>query len=92
MTNYHHVGFQLRLYKHRKYSPVLIYPSKKETWSKYTYRLYSNSLPASLNLQYDHGDYRQRVEQNQQYFQKLFGNNGAGDLECLYQNKNLTGF
>ena len=46
---------------------------------------YSNSLPASFNLSYDHGDYRERVDQNKDFFEKLH-------LKSMYKNSALTGF
>ena len=47
-------------------------------------RLLSNSLPASFNLSYDHGDYRERVDHNKDFFEKM-------QLKKLYQDKSLTG-
>ena len=45
---------------------------------------FSNSLPASFNLSYDHGDYRERVDHNKDFFEKM-------QLKQLYQDKSLTG-
>ena len=38
--NYEHVGFQVRLYKDENKSPILRYPSKKETGFEYWDRIW----------------------------------------------------
>ena len=45
----------------------------------------SNSLLASFNVGYDHGDYRERVFQNEKFFTNL-------NLNELYKDSTLTGF
>ena len=45
----------------------------------------SNSLFASFNVGYDHGDYRERVFQNEKFFTNL-------NLNDLYKDSTLTGF
>jgi hypothetical protein len=47
--------------------------------------VYRNSLPASFNVGYDHGDYRERVDKDQAFLEKL-------DLNALYKQTELTGF
>lgn len=39
----------------------------------------------SLNFKYDHGEYRERVWKDKEFFEKL-------DLDSLYKDKDLTGF
>jgi len=44
-----------------------------------------NSAMRSLNFKYDHGEYRERVWKDKEFFEKL-------DLDSLYKDKDLTGF
>ena len=46
---------------------------------------FRNSIPANFNISYDHGDYRERVDKDQKYLEKM-------DLNALYDDKELTGF
>jgi hypothetical protein len=88
MLNYKHAGFQLRLYKNTSTEttePEITYPKLHNSyWSKLS-GAWGNSLPASLNTGYDHGDYRERVEENQESLMHQ-------DLNALYNNVDLTGF
>jgi hypothetical protein len=44
-----------------------------------------NSLLRSLNVADDHGDYRERVESDKEFLEKL-------DLNAMYKDTSLTGF
>ena len=46
---------------------------------------FRNSIPANFNISYDHGDYRERVDKDKKYLEKM-------DLNALYDDKELTGF
>lgn len=83
--NYFHAGYQIRLYKEAAYEPEVMYPKIVDTLSNRWSRTWSNSLFASFNVSYDHGDYRERVEQNKAFLEKM-------DLNLLYADSSLTGF
>lgn len=85
MTNYHHIGFQLRLFSEVGREPRFTYPSADETYRQYVGRLWENSLGKSFNLTFDHGDYRQRVDKDKLFLIKY-------DLNKLYDDDELTGF
>lgn len=85
MTNFYHAGFQIRLYGNPRYEPELTYPKLKDSFWAGLSRAWGNSLPNSLNLSYDHGDYRERIEKNQAYLK-------SKDLNALYNNVGLTGY
>jgi len=86
MYNYYHAGFQVRLYRDAtQYKPEVTFPKVADsTWNRWK-RTWGNSLPASLNMGYDHGDYRERIESNRAALE-------AVDLNSLYKNVELTGF
>jgi len=93
MYNYYHAGFQVRLYKPEDATaaaaallpPEITYPKVVDSpWNKWG-RTWGNSLFASLNLAYDHGDYRERIEANRSALE-------AVSLNDLYENPELTGF
>jgi hypothetical protein len=44
-----------------------------------------NSVLRSFNVGYDHGDYRERVESDKEFLEKL-------DLNAMYKDTSLTGF
>ena len=52
---------------------------------KFLYQFFRNSAMRSLNFKYDHGEYRERVWKDKEFFEKL-------DLDSLYKDKDLTGF
>lgn len=85
MTNYHHIGMQVRLYKEVGREPLFTYPSEDESYRQYVGRLWQNSLITSFNLGYDHGDYRERVDKDQLSLVKY-------DLNDLYEDTKMTGF
>lgn len=85
MTNYHHIGIQLRLFKDIGKEPRFTYPSAEETYRKYVGRLWENSVGKSFNLRYDHGDYRERVDKDKLFLIKY-------DMNSLYDDNELTGF
>jgi len=85
LTNYHHIGIQLRLYKEIGKEPLFSYPSAEESYRKFVGRLWQNSLLTSLNLGYDHGDYRERVDKDKLFLIKH-------DLNGLYDDNAFTGF
>lgn len=86
MFNYYHAGFQVRLYKDaNQHQPEITFPKVADsTWNKWK-RTWSNSLPASLNMGYDHSDYRERIEANRAALEAI-------DLNSLYETAALTGF
>jgi hypothetical protein len=45
----------------------------------------SNSIPASFNLSYDHGEYRQRIEKDKEVLETM-------DLNAMYKDPTLTDF
>ena len=85
VTNYHHIGIQLRLFSEVGREPRFTYPRPDETYRKYVGRLWENSLGKSFNLKYDHSDYRQRVDKDKLFLIKY-------DLNKLYEDDELTGF
>jgi len=84
IVNYKHVGIQARLYSDDK-APELSYPKTEDTYKNFFYRIWMNSAMRSLNFKYDHGEYRERVWKDKEFFEKL-------DLDSLYKDKDLTGF
>lgn len=82
---YSHAGFQIRLYKDGAYEPEVTYPKLQDTLYNRWSRTWGNSLFASFNVSYDHCEYRERVEQNKAFLEKM-------DLNELYANSNMTGF
>eukprot|EP00978_Attheya_sp_CCMP212_P046759 scaffold410065_cov50-Attheya_sp.AAC.2 len=90
-SGYAHVGFQLTLDKDKWFSkankPKLHYPNLKLNWVEWAKIGWRNSLLASLNLSYDHGDYSQRLDlpNAREYLEKL-------DFISLYQDAETTGF
>ena len=85
--NYYHAGFQIRLSKDSaaKEEPEVTYPKLVDSYSNRWARTWGNSVFASFNLSYDHGDYRERVEQNKEALEKM-------ELNTLYGDEALTGF
>jgi hypothetical protein len=47
--------------------------------------VYRNSLAANLNLKYDHGNYREHIEKDKAFLEKL-------NLNAMYKDTTLTGF
>lgn len=85
MVNFHHAGFQIRLYSNPSSQPEVTYPKLEDDfWNKFG-RAWGNSFLTSLNFGYDHGEYRERVEKNQAFLETL-------DLNGLYNDADLTGF
>jgi hypothetical protein len=88
--NYAHVGFQIKLFKARycatkAANPIVHYPNLKASewdWLKISWR---NSIVNSINLTYDHGDYRERVTEAKEYLETLC-------LNDMYADKFLVGF
>jgi hypothetical protein len=85
MWNYYHAGFQVRLYEDSSYPAEITFPKINDSISNQWSRTWSNSLFTSTNLTYDHGSYRERVEQNKAFLEDE-------NLNQLYQNTALTGF
>jgi hypothetical protein len=99
--NFYHAGFQLRLYEGSGEPndssssamppppppppPEMTYPRLQDTMANKWRRTWNNSLFASLNFAYDHGDYREEVEKNKVALQKM-------DLNLLYADPDITGF
>lgn len=89
--NFYHVGFQVKLYdKPDEDSPVpepeITYPKIVDSYWNKLARAYSNSFVASLNLEYDHGSYRERVLMTEEYLSKY-------NLNEMYGNReSVTGF
>ena len=85
MFYYSHAGFQIRLYKNALDEPEVTYPKIKDTIYNRWSRTWSNSLITSFNVSYDHGEYRERVEQNKAFLENM-------NLNELYANSSMTGF
>ena len=83
--NFYHAGFQVRLYKDPIYEPEVTYPKLVDSWYNRWSRTWNNSLFASFNLEYDHGEYRERVDRYKEALEKL-------DMNKLYKDSELTGF
>jgi len=87
MAPYVHVGFQVTLYKDGIKAPDLHYPNLKLDWMEWAKISWKNSLIASLNLGYDHGDYRERLDLPvAKHFLEKF------NLIPLYQDEEMVGF
>jgi len=84
---YKHVGFQVTLYKNPKYKPVVHYPSKSLTYASKLKIKMRNSLFASLNFSYDHGDqeYVRRIEEGKSVLEGL-------NVNVLYNVPTIVGF
>ena len=82
---YYHAGFQIRLYEDTAVPPEVTYPKLNDSIASKWSRTWNNSLFASFNFSYDHGDYREQVEVNQTALQKL-------DLNLLYSDPEITGY
>lgn len=85
MFYYKHVGFQVRLYKGGDYPTLITYPKVNDSWYNRYSRIYENSLLASVNVHYDHSEYRERIGENDAALAKE-------RLDDLYNNSELTGF
>lgn len=85
MWNYYHAGFQVRLFENSSYPAEITFPKINDIITNQWTRTWNNSLFTSTNLKYDHGSYRERVEQNKTYLEDE-------NLNQLYRNKALTGF
>jgi predicted lipase len=85
MWRFYHAGFQVRLYENSSYPTDISFPKINDSMSNQWKRTWSNSMFASIDLTYDHGEYRERVEQNKTFLENE-------NLNQLYQNKALTGF
>jgi hypothetical protein len=86
---YSHAGFQMTVEKNGCYSkaskPTLHYPNLKMSrvdWAKIAWK---NSLPASLNLGYDHVDYSERLDlpRAREYLESLHFNSLYEDAERI---------
>jgi hypothetical protein len=85
MINYYHAGLQVRLHASSSTQPEVTYPKLVDsTWNRWS-RTWRNSLITSFNLSYDHGEYRERVEENRAFLESL-------DVNKLYNDPSLTGF
>jgi hypothetical protein len=80
VVNYKHVGFQARLYRDQGIPPAISYPNG---WN--LERMIENSFLRNFNLAYDHGDYRERVDEDKEFLEKL-------DWDKLYKDPTYTGF
>ena len=65
--------------------PILHYPSMKLNMFQWLRISWRNSVVNSLNLTYDHGDYRERVENAQEYLE-------GKDLNEMYADPDIVGF
>jgi len=79
MFNYHHAGIAARLYDSEK-EPKIEYAGGDEggSFSKYFSRIWNNSIIANLDLTYDHGNYRSRINKDKAALEKL-------DLNKVYK-------
>ena len=92
--NYNHVGFQIKLppimesqEQQEQEEPELTYPKIKDSRWKRFGRAWDNGILKSLNLSYDHGNYRERVFLQQTNLEKYT------NVNDLYQERSdLTGF
>jgi Lipase (class 3) len=80
---YHHAGIQLRLFRKDR-MPDISYPKQGGLPNKLSLIL-GNSLFNNINAQYDHGDYRDRIEANKKVLKQR-------SLNELYADKVHTGF
>lgn len=85
MFNYYHAGFQVRLYNDASNQPEISYPKLKESRFNRFRRMWANSIIKSFNFAYDHGEYRERIEENKEALEKF-------SLNELYEDSNITGF
>ena len=97
--NYSHVGFQIKLppvvsletnidSQEQQQEPELTYPELNDSscWSRFGHA-WDNSILKSLNLSYDHGNYRERVLLQQTNLEKYTNVN-----ELYHERSDLTGF
>merc|ERR1712150_215950 len=80
-----HVGIMMKLHEAKRKDIEISYPKANESYGSWLGRAWDMSIPASLNITYDHGEYRERVETQKDEIEKL-------DLNKLYQDADLTGF
>jgi hypothetical protein len=80
---YHHAGIQLRLFRNER-QPDVSYPKQGSLPNKLSLTL-GNSLFNNINAQYDHQDYRERIEAHKKVLKQR-------SLNELYADKALTGF
>lgn len=89
--SYVHVGFQVTLYKDwlfvKAQQPDLYYPNLKLGFTEWLKISWKNSIPASLNIGFDHIDYRERLDLPvaREFLEKY-------DLVSLYQNQDMVGY
>lgn len=85
-VGYSHAGFQVRLFRDSSNrTPEVTYPRLQDDWFFRWNRTWANSIVANMNIAYDHGDYRERVDENQAGLEQL-------DLNALYRQENMTGW
>mmetsp|Transcript_10271 Transcript_10271/g.12997 ORF Transcript_10271/g.12997 Transcript_10271/m.12997 type:complete len:424 (-) Transcript_10271:815-2086(-) len=88
-TGYRHVGLQVTTYKKGWFSnirkPDIDYPNQNDSGWKRFRRRAGNSLLASLNLSYDHGEYLERIVLVKDELEKT-------TLNALYMDEDLVGF
>mmetsp|Transcript_909 Transcript_909/g.2576 ORF Transcript_909/g.2576 Transcript_909/m.2576 type:complete len:446 (+) Transcript_909:245-1582(+) len=85
VTNYYHVGVQLRLFRSPTKNTEIVYPSPSESWGSSMDRVFTNSLLTSFNVRYDHSDYRERIESHKDFLM-------TKDLRALYKDNDFMGF
>jgi len=84
-VGFNHVGFMMKMHEAARKDIEISYPKENESWGSWFGRAWDMSIPASLNVTYDHGEYRERVETQKDEIEKL-------DLNKMYSDPNLTGF
>lgn len=87
MVNYKHAGWQIRLYKSSSAEPDITYPKLVSSYWNMFKGAWDNSVVASFNFGYDHGDYRERIDDadNQAFLKQQ-------DLNALYNDADRAGF
>jgi len=89
-AGFKHVGFQMRQYKKGRWGgqkkPELYYPKEDVGWGAWTKQAWANSHLTMINIGYDHGDYRERIDAVKEDIEKY------DNLNKLYEDSELTGY
>jgi hypothetical protein len=80
-----HVGMMVKLHEAASRSPEFSYAKSDESWGGWFGRAVDMSWPASFNVKYDHGEYRERVDTHKETLEKYH-------LNKMYKNPKLAGF
>jgi len=87
-VGYRHVGFQVTLYDEscgEVKEPIIQYPKPDMPFSTWSHMAWNNSALGNFNLGYDHGDYRERVNDVKEFLE-------TKNLNQMYADPEIVGY